>query len=333
MKNILSISLLNEIYELNDSDYIEISDKIFLRKATKTDLDLLKNHLELLYNNSHSSWINYFENEVIPSNNRYNAEINPLSKNEYRYTIIECHKPLGYEEEIALKISDLNINLLIVKMFTTNKEYEIDKNLEIAYIKDYISSHNLLIDTKSKFILNGSSKYSRKKPNVDKLNDFNITLKNVKYILDNEIKYQNIFKVLLDYYEINKISDESPFKLVCYFSLIESLITHNPRFENGQSISKQLSNKIELLNNTYFEHFDFSDYFKGSDSNTISTIINKLYNYRSEIAHGNISKLSKQLIIIQDNIDNVIPFMDHLTKMILKVSISKPKFINDLKRC
>ena len=64
---------------------------------------------------------------------------------------------------------------------------------------------------------------------------------------------------MLDYYEINKISNESPFKLVCYFSLIESLITHNPRFENGQSISKQLSNTIyeeeadELIDKIYHE--------------------------------------------------------------------------------
>ena len=108
------------------------------------------------------------------------------------------------------------------------------------------------------------------------------------------------------------IPQESPFRIVSIFSIIELLITTNPKNVGEQSISRQLSNKIGFLYNNFFQNFSIDEYFKGSDSNSIYTIIDKLYSYRSDIAHGNIPKLEKELIIIQQNMENVLPFLNEL---------------------
>ena len=332
-ENVLSISLLKDIYNLNESNFIELTENILLRKGTESDLNFLRNHIGLFHDNSNNEWINYFENEIIPNKHYYNGKTKKLSEKDFRYAILQSNKFIGFEEEVALKISDLDISILIQKGITLDEGGNVNDNSEIAYIKDYLNSHNQLIDYKYKLGLYGSKKYLRKSPNIEHLRDFNETLKNIEIISNNKLEYLNIYKALQDFMDIDKISNESTFKLIGYFSIIESLITHNPKLDYGKSISKQLSNKIELLNNNFFEDFNFRDYFKGSNSNTLDTIIYKLYNYRSDIAHGNIPKFEKELVIIQNNINNVIPFMEKLLRMILKLSVSKPNLINDLKKC
>jgi len=336
MDKYLTVCLVNEIYDLKETDFVDINENISLRKASEVDLDLLKGHIELFQESFYNLWTNYFENEITLSNDKLNPKTNKLEKEKHRYTILQYDKfPLSDQELISLKLSDLNLNILIQKGFelTDNKEMELKEDGETIFKRDFLTSYNSLIDTQNKFNLYGSKKYLRKKPTKSVLVNYNKTLEQVTSIYNSEGDFGIIIKALEDYIELDRISNESPFKLVNYFSLIESLITHNPKSEYGNSISKQLSNKIEFLYNNFLKDFDFKDYFKGPDSNTINTIINLLYNYRSDIAHGNIPKFHKELKIVQQNIDNVLPFMEALLRQILKYSISKPSLILDLKRC
>ena len=254
MNKYLTICLVNEIYDLKETDFIEINENISLRKAWEGDLDLLKGHIELFQESFYNFWTNYFENEITPTKEKINPKTNKLKKEKQRYTILQYDKfPLSDQELISLKLSDLNLNILIQKGFelTDNKELEIKEDSETIVRRDFLTSYNSLIDTQNKFNLNGSKKYLRRKPTKSIILNYNKTLEQVISIYNSESKFGILIKALEDYIELDRISNESPFKLVNYFSLIESLITHNPKSEYGNSISKQLSNKIEFLYNNF----------------------------------------------------------------------------------
>lgn len=336
MKKFLTICLINEIFSLNDNDEIFLSNNMSIHKAAVIELEILKEHIELFQENFNNFWDNYFENEINSTGDILNSKIEVLKPKKWRYTILMHDKyQLTIQDLISLKLSDLNINILIQKGWELDSESTstIAIDGDIVVTRDWFTSFNLLIDTKNKFTRYGSKKYLRKKPTNSIITNFDNTLLQIEEIFKEENQNEIIKKALIDYSELHTISDQSPFKLVSYFSIIESLITHNPRSEYGNSISKQLSNKIEFLYNNFFIGFDFKDYFKGPDSDTINTIIYKLYNYRSDVAHGNIPKFNKDLKIIAQNLENVLPFMGNLLRQVLKISISKPSLIIDLKKC
>uniref|UniRef100_UPI00404B87D5 hypothetical protein n=1 Tax=Flavobacterium sp. TaxID=239 RepID=UPI00404B87D5 len=334
MNKFITVCLINEIFDLKNTDEIVLGNNMYLHLASDIELDALKSHVELIQNSLNYSWTNYFENELIQSGDFLNPSIENLKKNKWRYTILSHEKhQLTIQELISLKLSDLNINILIQKGFEIGPTNEIIDHGEIVVTLNLFASFNLLIDTQYKFSRYGSKKYLRKKPTKFSIQNFNDTLLQVNELCAKGNQYLGIFKALNDYVELDNISNESTFKLVSYFSIIESLVTHNPRSEYGNPISKQLSNKIEFLYNNFFSEFDFSNYFKGPDTDTISTIIYKLYTYRSDVAHGNIPKFNKDLKIIAENIQNVLPFMETLLRQILKISVSKPSLIVDLKKC
>ena len=149
-----------------------------------------------------------------------------------------------------------------------------------------------------------------------------------------KLKFPLISKALVDFVDIKDISERSSFKVLSYFSVLELLLTtYRPRSSNDSSLSSQLRNKISLLNNQFKNKIDIKAYFKGSDTNTLETIIEKLYQYRNDIAHGNLSDFEKDLRILKNQKQMIIPFLHDLLKRILMFSLEQPQLISDLKAC
>jgi hypothetical protein len=163
----------------------------------------------------------------------------------WRYTILQHDKfQFPQTDLISLKLSLLNINVLLEKGFELESSGEIG---DVVVTQDLYSSFNLLIDTEAKYVASGSKKHIRKLPSKNEIADFKTLRKKVKHIFKQQNEYGTIIKALTDFNELNQISNISSFKIVAYFSIIESLITHNPKNENYVSISSQLGNKIGLL--------------------------------------------------------------------------------------
>lgn len=131
--------------------------------------------------------------------------------------------------------------------------------------------------------------------------------------------------------KIKEISIHNPFRVLSYFSILELLITNAPKNAGDDSLNKQLSNKTKFLVNNYLKEVDFRAYFKGSDSNTIETVMRKLYTYRSDIAHGNVSDFEKDLKIIRKDNSHIQAFLDELTREVIRLGIQKPSLLSDLK--
>lgn len=331
-RKFLNICLVNELFDLDEETIIPLNKNLMLYKASDSHLHYIKPYLEIIGN---ALWSNYFENKIIPNNETLIPKLINLDEKKWRYTILHAnHDMLKIEEFIALRLSDLRLKILVQRGFELNSKGEIpeDDNYNTYVSKNSFETFNILVQTSEHYRREGSEKFIRKIPTKSEIKSFQQYLNKIKKIINDE-ELIFIRKSLEDFFSLEIIPEESPFRIVSIFSIIELLITTNPKNSGDQSISKQLSNKIGLLYNNYFQNFHLENYLKGSDSNSIYTIIDKLYTYRSDIAHGNIPKFEKDLVIIQQNKENILSFLNELLNNILKIAIQKPNLVKDLKRC
>ncbi len=140
-----------------------------------------------------------------------------------------------------------------------------------------------------------------------------------------------IGKAIADYRDTLDIEYSSPFKIIALFSIIETLLTSNQK-NNQPSINRQLQKKIVLINNQLNNRIDFNAYFKGPKTLTEEIIIEKLYYYRSKIAHGDYYDFNNDLQILINH-EMTYNFLELLLKRILIYSMNNPQLIKDLKEC
>ena len=147
-----------------------------------------------------------------------------------------------------------------------------------------------------------------------------------------EEQYEFIRYALKAMSELRRVSQRSRIQVIGLFSIIESLVTHSPRLnESLDSISHQLRGKLRLLTNMIgcgdllFKHF--------SVNNTLDKKIwNKLYEYRSRIAHGSKADINNGLEPLKSN-ENVVQFLYDFAKVIFLFALENPQFVLDLKEC
>ena len=145
-----------------------------------------------------------------------------------------------------------------------------------------------------------------------------------------KIEYSNILQALASFEDTKLLSKNIKFKVLAYFTIIEGLLTHNPKDPtNVDSITRQITNKINLLNNRISEKIDIPEWF---GEITTKNLFGKLYSYRSAIAHGLTIDYNGEFQIFRDY-TYAHDFIKDMTKKILRFSISEPKLINDLKLC
>lgn len=141
-----------------------------------------------------------------------------------------------------------------------------------------------------------------------------------------------IHKALRDFADLKYVPKRKPLYVVGLFSIIESLIAANQEGTTGKSLNHQLQEKLTLMNNRFFERVDPADYFGKSDALQYKTVIKKLYQYRSDIAHGNVSDFSKDLKVLENH-GAVCTFLHTLTRRLILEALQEPELMRDLKAC
>ena len=94
--------------------------------------------------------------------------------------------------------------------------------------------------------------------------------------------------------------------------------------------TKQLQSKLNLLNNRFTNKIDIKQHFKVPPEISFEKIIEKLYTYRSDIAHGNNVDFEDKLKEL-NNHDKVQSFLTALVKECIKQSLIEPQLINNLR--
>ena len=143
--------------------------------------------------------------------------------------------------------------------------------------------------------------------------------------------YSGIVNALENFNGIKNFGLNVSLRYLSYFIIWEQLVTHMPDPKDPtDSIGRQLKSKLNLLNNRAEEKFDFPDLVVGNVS--FDKVIAKLYNYRSDLAHGNTPDFKKDYLIFKDK-QNLLRILDDITRKLLFASIREPKLIMDLKNC
>lgn len=300
-----------------------ITDDYALTKANEEQILYIKSNIDN-YSRLFSFGANRFELEKIPTENGFTY--NPIDESEWKYWVIETpHINREFEFTLALSLSEADLTDLfhghyVGAMTTTGREVPGIQSRGLTTVNFF--TDNQLYDLKIKKLRDGD---------ILEIREIYLALKSFKQI---KADYEFIDKCLQDYTKIQDISNQSPFRLLSYFAILEHLLTTN-KGRNENSINQQLQKKINLLNNQFDKPIDITEYFSGSDTNTIETIVAKLYQYRNDIAHGNKSDFEKELALLKNSKSRIPEFLKILVKRILLYTLTGTKFklIKDLREC
>lgn len=299
----------NLISELGDE--VLLFDKFILKRPDKTTKSFLKLFIEKNYGilTSNSPFLSYSH---LDENKEYQLIDN-------FWVVQHPFETMPWYISSIFALSSLNLTVLLEWQAFRNKPrcLSINALLSKVFYNDYE-------DQKSKPLI----------INEQYVNEINFLKKVFNDYLTYNTDYSEIEKTLMDFISLKEISINSPFRFLSYFSILESILTHNKgRSLSNSSITFQLQNKLNLLNRRFDTPINFNNYFKVPDTVNFELIIEKLYQYRSDIAHGNNSDFDKDLFILKGRFRAAMLFIHELTRKVIIQTLLEPRLVKDLKEC
>ena len=315
-----SFVFLGDLIDLEGKKSIKLADGYILTKANKSQVVAIKNNIEPFIVSTNLR-INKYERKI-KQKNKNEAIFYPLDENEWNYWIIQS-STFQFDKKfgLALQLSKLDFTIILEGI------YPLFPKKQIGIMSRYLTTANYFIDD-----IDYNSKFHYKKVTSENVKE----LRKIFMLLNDldEIKYDFIVKALDDFVDLGNISKSSTFKVIGYFSILEHLLTtYKSDLPNSDSLKIQLSKKIMFLNTKFEKEIQLSDFFKGPHSNTIETIVRKLYEYRNDIAHGNKSDFENDLQLLKNQRNNILEFLKLVLKNVLCYAIEYPQLVSDLKEC
>lgn len=143
--------------------------------------------------------------------------------------------------------------------------------------------------------------------------------------------YEYIKRNIQNYRTLMGMKIYQDLRVIGKFAIIESILTSRKSIQVN-SINFQLQNKIPLINNRLFKRIDFFKDLTVPDSFTESKIIEKLYEYRSSIAHGSKLDFDHRLQHLKNR--SVADYLvDEICRKLLAHLLLEPLLISDLRKC
>ncbi len=118
----------------------------------------------------------------------------------------------------------------------------------------------------------------------------------------------------------------SPLQILGYFAILESVLTHQPRPDDRyDSLTRQITNKLALLNRRWNPPFDYSP-LGGASHEKIWPL---MYAYRSAIAHGVKLDFKAKLALLK-NADVANALVADAVKKTIRQAYVEPRLVKDL---
>jgi hypothetical protein len=120
----------------------------------------------------------------------------------------------------------------------------------------------------------------------------------------------------------------SPIRVLSLFAILEMLLTHQPRLETDDSITHQLTTKIDFLSPRLIEPLDYT----ALGTAPAQKIWKALYAYRSALAHGRQVnfKTAPDLRILGDE-RRAREFLDDSVRRLIRHALSDPVVFRDIR--
>ncbi len=325
MKQPKSFIFLGDVFKIKNASTILLFDDYKLKRPNRTQLSYIKKFIDD-YTKVVFFKINRFETRHT-ANKEGGYNFDRVDKKDWNYWVIEHSK--GQMERnfpLVLGLSRLDLTVLFEGVYFGAKTMEKQSHLP-GIMGRQLSVINFFHDTRI-FPIIEKEITEQDKQELKNINSSLTTFESIKK------NYDFIDKALEDFLKLKDVSEQSPFKILGYFSILELLLTtYREKGTNDTSLNSQLQKKINLLNNQLENKIDFTIYFKGPNTITIEKIIEKLYRYRNNIAHGNKSDFEDDLQILKGKKENIIDFLHLVVKRLLLKAIKEPQLIKDLKEC
>ncbi|TXN35711.1 hypothetical protein FVB32_14150 [Flagellimonas hymeniacidonis] len=323
---------IEDLIDFDVNTELEIEEGLVLKVAPEEQLELLK---RLLVQFGVIPFdFSLHEHRVKKRLESGGANLEKRKNDDFRYFVLEHSIGNHYDLNFAKALQLMDKDFFVPFGFAKSSEI----GVSIKYSFEQLSAHTYFID---KNIINFDAQRSQFYPKKWDAKSFTTEdkaqfLKNLQLLRNFErIKddYIHISKALDDFFKINEISNNSVFKIVSYIACLELLLVDNG-MDRLKSINMQLQSKVNLINNRLDTPIIVSDFFKGPDSLDLGTVIGKIYNYRSSIAHGDILDFEKKLKVLEKvSYYDVLRFLRIILKQTVLFALQEPQMVTDLKSC
>lgn len=309
--------MIHEVIDIDDVP-IEFHEHLQLRKASNEEIELFKSCLVTNTNIFPVATIDgkldipiyearYEEKQVNGGPIGYSAKRN--NPNEYRYWVFYDLLQENMDEEFdVLKIA--------LKLLSREITLSIHYDLVNSYTWNPSELFQNAIDT---------SVLLRNEVPCMKRDDFSNLMPYIEGLIEIKNSYPQLKLPYQIYYSTFLLHRYSKQQLLILFSALEALITHNP-LDSGDSITKQLVSKINLLNNRFENPIDENIL---TNKISLDKFIKKLYTFRSAMAHGGCFKYDNFI----ENEQMGCWYVKSILKKCLIQAIKEPKLIVDLSKC
>lgn len=130
--------------------------------------------------------------------------------------------------------------------------------------------------------------------------------------------------------QLDQIPKGSPLRFLGYVSVLESLIAHAPHPKDpADSLTRQVRQKMLLIGRRCVIPIPYELFGDDVDQ---KTLWNRLYEYRSKIAHGATPDFRGRLQCLKDP-DTALEFISRATVALMRQAIEEPDLIADLRAC
>lgn len=143
-----------------------------------------------------------------------------------------------------------------------------------------------------------------------------------------EKEHPNISRAIRTFADLKSLPRNSNLVVLGYFSVIESLVTHDPK-DDFDSLNHQISTKMVLLSKLFERRLDYKSLFGDHDP---ERVWKKLYSYRSALAHGAAADFKSKFQVLKDS-STASSFLKEATKLTLLFAMKDPEFLADLQKC
>lgn len=248
------------------------------RKATSEEIPAIKHYITPSFSGGIMNQNPYEQKYTFENESKTIGKLTDLPRIDWRYFVFELQNIDGMN-----LLNESPVDTLRIASDLTKAELKFDIELfqpRIAKIK-----HNSLHKSTNQLKHEMFDHYSYTKSDLEDLTTIYKTVG--KYYRSNEF----ISEALTFYHLLQDTPDILNFINLNYFSILEMLVTKRPN-EKQPSISAQLKYKTQKILDLEIFDLDFDDSFTVSSE---INIWNKLYEYRSCLAHGSQANFRKKL--------------------------------------
>lgn len=302
------LALVLNYLDQKASTNINFLNGMVLRKASLDEVNLIKPYIDKLFNVAND--VNIYE--YGRSDNGHVTRSSYIkNKENWNYWVIDLGGEIYFQPKL-LCLFMANPQILVSAVLTINDDGRTGfhtfnwSNIILNQIVDS-SRRTTVIEPETINFINDVQKYNQ---------NFEVP------------QFNFIRKAKLDYMELNLVPPSSYLRVIGQFAIIENLIVSNEK--GSGSITQQLKSKLNLINNRSDYPINISDYIKGPDTITYEVIVEKLYGFRSTIAHGNEFKQKNMELLNYPSKTRKL-LRDILSRTLL-AAMKEPELFSDLRK-